>query len=169
MAGTPRQRIPGTVPIRPGGRRIPSAGAGFRLAGTVPAACQQHGCDNQCAVSTSDTKALIELAVKRFGDEVPALRQLKLVLRLELRARGDVPVWRVELPGPKVSKDPGGDARVDISVARSHFNELAKDGKLRHWVEAYEHGDVKVSGEPGVLKLVGNVILRQMAQGQRMR
>lgn len=120
-------------------------------------------------MSASDTKSLIELAVTRFMDEVPALRQLKLVFRLELRARGDIPTWRVELPGPKVTKDPGGDARVDISVARSHFNELAKDGRLKHWVEAYERGHLQVSGEPGVLKLVGNVILRQQAHGQRMR
>ena len=120
-------------------------------------------------MSAADTKSLIELAVKRFGDEVPALRQLKLVMRLELRARGDTPIWRVEVPGPKVAKEAAGDARVDISVARSHFNELAKDGKLKHWVEAYEHGHVKVSGDAGVIKLVGNVILRQQAHGQRMR
>lgn len=120
-------------------------------------------------MSAADTKTLIETAVRRFGDEVPALKQLKLVIRLELRSRGDVPVWRVELPGPKVAKDPAGDARVDVSVARSHFNELAKDGRLKHWVEAYEHGDVKVTGDAGVIKLVGNVILRQQAHGQRIR
>ena len=120
-------------------------------------------------MSATDTKALIEQAVNRFWEEVPALRNLKLVVRLELRARGDAPVWRVELPGPKVSKEPAGDARVDISVSRSHFNELAKDGKLKHWVEAYEHGDLKVSGEDGVIKLVGNVVQRQRAHGQRMR
>ena len=120
-------------------------------------------------MSATDTKNLIELALKRFGDEVPALRQLKLVMRLELRARGDVPMWRVELPGPKIAKDPAGDARVDISVGRSHFNELAKDGRLKDWIQAYEHGDVKVTGDAGVIKLVGNVIVRQQAHGQRMR
>ena len=120
-------------------------------------------------MSATDTKALIETAIRRFGDEVPALRQLKLVLRLELRARNDAPIWRVELPGPKITKDPAGDARVDVSVARSHFNELAKDGRLKHWVEAYEHGHVKVTGDAGVIKLVGNVVLRQQAHGQRMR
>lgn len=120
-------------------------------------------------MSSTDTKALIERAIQRFGDEVPALRQLKLVMRLELRARGDAPIWRVEVPGPKITKDPAGDARVDISVSRSHFNELAKDGKLKHWVEAYERGHVNVSGDAGVIKLVGNVILRQQAHGQRMR
>ena len=35
------------------------------------------------------TKELIELGAKRFLEEVPALKQLKLVLRLDLRARRD--------------------------------------------------------------------------------
>ena len=117
-------------------------------------------------MSAADTKTLIRHAVERLGDEVPALKQIKLVIRLELRARGggDVPIWRVELPGPDVTRDPAGDARIDVSVARSHFNELADDGRLTHWVEAYEHGHVRVSGEPAVTKLLGNVIQRQLAR-----
>lgn len=111
-----------------------------------------------------DTKALIQRALERFGDDVPALKQLKLVMRLELRARGDVPIWRVELPGPKIAKDPAGDARVDVSVDRSRFNDLAEDGTLKDWVEAYERGHVKVSGEAAVIKLIGNVIQRQRAR-----
>lgn len=117
-------------------------------------------------MSTGDTKALIQTAVERFGEEVPSLKQLKLVVRLELRARGDVPIWRVEVPGPKIAKDPAGDARVDVSVSRSHFNELATEGRLKDWVEAYEHGHVKVTGEAGVVKLIGNVIQRQMARAR---
>ncbi len=111
-----------------------------------------------------DTRALIKRAVERFGEEVPALRPLKLVVRLELRARGDSPVWRVEIPGPRISKDPAADARVDVSVARSHFNELAMEGRLKHWAEAYERGHLRVTGDPAVLKLVGNVIERQRAR-----
>lgn len=117
-------------------------------------------------MSAGDTRALIRQAVERFGAEVPALKQLKLVIRLELRARGDAPIWRVELPGPKITKDPAGDARLDVSVSRSHFNELAADGRLKHWVEAYEHGHVKVTGEAGVLKLIGNVVQRQLARAR---
>jgi len=102
--------------------------------------------------------------VDRLQGEVPALKQLKLVIRLELRARGDVPIWRVAVPGPEITKDPAGDARLDVSVARSHFNELAAEGTLRHWVDAYEHGHVRVSGDPAVTKLLGNVIGRQLAR-----
>lgn len=115
-------------------------------------------------MSAGDTRTLIRQAVEHLQEEVPALKQLKLVIRLELRARGDVPVWRVELPGPVISKDPAGDARVDVSVARSHFNELAAEGRLKHWVEAYEHGHVRVSGDAAVMKLIGNVIERRLAR-----
>jgi hypothetical protein len=115
-------------------------------------------------MSSGDTRALIARAVERLEGEVPAFRKLKLVIRLELRARGDVPIWRVEVPGPKISKDPAGDARLDVSVARSHFNELAEDGRLAHWVDAYERGQVKVTGDAAVVKLLGNVIERQRAR-----
>src|SRR5438270_13483566 len=57
------------------------------------------------AMSSQDTRALITQAIEHFSDEVPALKQLKLVIRLELRARGgDVPIWRVELPGPEITQ-----------------------------------------------------------------
>jgi hypothetical protein len=115
-------------------------------------------------VSSTDTRLLIGQAVQHLREDVPALRQLKLVVRPELRARGDVPIWRVELPALDVTKDPAGDARIDVSVARSHFNELAAEGRLRHWVDAYEHGHVRVSGDPAVTKLIGNVIQRQLAR-----
>ena len=118
-------------------------------------------------MAATDTKALIAQAVERLGEELPALRQLKLVVKLELRARrGDAPIWRVELPGPSVTKDPAGDARLDVSIPRSHFNELAKDGRLRHWIDAYERGHVKVSGDAAVIKLLGNVIERQRVRSR---
>ena len=120
-------------------------------------------------MSSQDTRSLIAQAIDRFTDEVPALKQLKLVMRLELRAKGgDVPIWRVELPGPDIKKDPAADARVDISIARSHFNELATKGKLKHWAEAYRNGHVHVSGDAGVIKLVGQVVQRHLARGQSL-
>jgi hypothetical protein len=116
-------------------------------------------------MSSGDTRALIERALQRLTAEVPAFGQIKLVVKLELRARGGgAPVWRVELPGPKVARDPAGDARVDVSLPRSHFNELATEGNLRQWVDAYEHGHVLVSGDPAVTKLLANVIVRQLAR-----
>jgi hypothetical protein len=117
-------------------------------------------------MSSGDTRTLIQQAVERFGDEVPALKQLKLVVRLELRSHGDVPIWRVEVPGPKITKDPAGDARIDVSVDRPQFNQLAEEGRLKDWVEAFDHGHVKVSGDGAVVKLIGNVIERQLARAR---
>ena len=116
-------------------------------------------------MASGDTRVLIEQALDRFAAEVPALKQLKLVVRLELPTRGaGAPIWRIEVPGPKVTKDPAADAKLDVVVPRSHFNELAKEGRLKHWAEAYRHGHVKVSGEPAVVSLLGNVIQRQLAR-----
>jgi SCP-2 sterol transfer family len=112
-------------------------------------------------MSTAETKALIEAAVLKFQQEVPALQKLKLVIELELRGRGDVQLFRVEVPGPKVTRDIASDAKVRLSVPRSHFNELAEDGKVRHWREAFESGTVKASGPAEILKLIQNVIEKQ--------
>jgi hypothetical protein len=123
------------------------------------------GAGPESGVSSTQTKAQIARAVERLQDEVPSLRQLKLVVKLELRARGvDVPIWRVEVPGPKIDRDPAGDARIEVSVARSHFNELAEDGRLRDWAQAYELGHVRVAGDSAVLKLLANVVQRQLTR-----
>jgi imidazole glycerol phosphate synthase subunit HisF len=112
-------------------------------------------------MSTAETKALIEEAILKFQKEVPALQKLKLVIELELRGRGDIQLFRVEVPGPKVTRDIASDAKVRLSVPRSHFNELAEDGKVRHWREAFESGTVKASGPAEILKLIQNVIEKQ--------
>jgi hypothetical protein len=116
-------------------------------------------------VSAADTKTLIAQAVNRLHAEVPALRSLQLVIRLELHTHGrDVPIWRVEVPGPKVDRDPAADSRIDVSVARPRFNELAAEGTLEDWARAYERGEVKVSGDRAVVALLGNVIQRRRAR-----
>jgi hypothetical protein len=120
-------------------------------------------------MSSQDTRTLITQALEGFASEVPALRQLKLVIRLELRARGgDTPIWRVELPGPKITKEPASDARVDVSISRPEFNELAAKGQLADWAKAYERGHLRVTGDDGVIRLVGQVVQRQMARGQHL-
>jgi hypothetical protein len=116
-------------------------------------------------VSAAATRAQIAQAVERFQDEVPALRKLQLVIRLDLLARGGgAPIWRVELPEAKIDRDPAADARVDVSIVRSRFNELAAEGRLEDWVRAYDRGEVKVTGDKAVLALIGNVIQRRRAR-----
>jgi hypothetical protein len=112
-------------------------------------------------MSTAETKALIEDAVRKFQSQVPALQKLKLVVELELRGRGDIQLFRVEVPGPKVTRDIASDAKVRLSVPRSQFNELAEEGKVRSWREAIESGTVKASGPPEILRLIQNVIEKQ--------
>ena len=112
-------------------------------------------------MATADTKALIEQAVANFKHEVPALERLKLVVELELRGRGDIQLFRVELPGPKITRDIASDAKVRLSVPRSHFNELAREGTIRHWREAFESGTVRATGPPEILRLIASVVEKQ--------
>jgi hypothetical protein len=117
-------------------------------------------------MSTAETKSLIEDGVRHFQQEVPALQQLKLVIELELRGRGDIQLFRVEVPGPKVTRDIASDAKVRLSVPRSDFNALARDGKVRNWREAFESGTVKASGPPEILRLIQNVVEKQEERGR---
>ena len=114
---------------------------------------------NDAAVAS--TPELIKTAVERFQQEVPALAKLKLVFELELRGRGDVQMFRVEVPGPSVTKGSTEDARLTVEMPRSHFNELAAEGKIKHYREAYESGHIKVSGDPNIQKLIAQVVRRQ--------
>jgi hypothetical protein len=112
-------------------------------------------------MSTADTKALIEEGIANFQKEVPALVKLKLVMELELRGRGDIQLFRVEVPGPKITRDIASDAKVRLSVPRSHFNELAREGTIRHWREAFESGTVRATGPTEILRLIASVVERQ--------
>lgn len=108
----------------------------------------------------ASTQDLIRTAIERFQEEVPALAKLKLVFELELRGRGDVQIFRIEVPGPDISKGSTEDARVTVEMPRSSFNELATDGTVKHYREAYEAGHIKVSGDPNIQKLIAQVIER---------
>jgi hypothetical protein len=109
----------------------------------------------------ASTQELIATAIERFQAEVPALAPLKLVFELELRGRGDVQMFRVELPGPKISKAASTeDARVSIEMHRSEFNRLAEQGQAKDYREAYDNGHIRVSGDSGIQKLIAQVVLR---------
>ncbi|HJW80405.1 MAG TPA: hypothetical protein VJ526_17810 [Beijerinckiaceae bacterium] len=112
-------------------------------------------------MATADTKAQIEHAIAVFQKEVPALVRLKLVVELELRGRGDIQLFRVEVPGPRITRDIASDAKVRLSIPRTEFNELVKDGSIRHWREAFESGHVKASGPAEIIKLIQSVVLKQ--------
>ena len=117
----------------------------------------------------ASTQELIEQAVNRLQTEVPSLAKLKLIVGLELRGRGDIQHFRVEIPGPKISKSFGEDERLHVSIPRSHFNELAADGRVSHWHEAYDQGHIKVEGDPNVQRLIGKVIEQAEARSHLRR
>jgi hypothetical protein len=115
-----------------------------------------------------DAKALIELATRRFLEEVPALEPIKLVVRVELRGKGDTQQFRLEMPALKVTKDPALDARVRVDMRREFFNVMAREAKVPDWIEAFTYGQAKASGPDQFIKLIVNVVERQQER-QRTR
>jgi hypothetical protein len=108
-----------------------------------------------------DAKALIELATRRFTGEVPALEPIKLVVGVELRGRGDVQQFRLEMPSVTVTKGPAADARLRVEMRREFFNVMAREGKVADWIEAFTYGQAKASGPEQIVRLIVNVVERQ--------
>src|SRR2546421_5982115 len=115
-----------------------------------------------------DAKALIELATRRFISEVPALEPIKLVVAVELRGRGDVQQFRLEMPSVTVTKGPATDARLRVDMRREFFNVMAREGKVPDWIEAFTYGQAKATGPEQFLRLIMNVVDRQQER-QRIR
>jgi hypothetical protein len=108
-----------------------------------------------------DAKALIELATRRFVGEVPSLEPIKLVIGIELKGRGDVQHFRLEMPDVKVTKGPAADARIRVDMRREFFNVMAREAKVADWVEAFTYGQAKASGPEQFIRLIVNVVERQ--------
>ena len=116
-----------------------------------------------------DAKALIEQATRRFIGEVPALEPIKLVVGVELRGRGDVQHFRLEMPGVKVTKGPATDARLRVDMRREFFNVMAREGKVPDWIEAFTYGQAKATGPEQFLRLISNVVERQQEREHTRR
>jgi hypothetical protein len=119
-------------------------------------------------MSTDDAKTLIETAINRFLEEVPALAPLKLVFAVELRGRGDVQMYRVQLPGPEITKGIAEDARVRVEMPRAFFNVMAQEAHIADWREAFMYGKAKATGVDQILKLIVHVVEKQ-EERQRTR
>ena len=116
-----------------------------------------------------DAKSLIELATTRFLQEVPALEPIKLIVGVELRGRGDVQQFRLEMPGVKVTKGSPLDARVRVDMRREFFNVMAREGRVPDWIEAFTYGQAKASGPEQFIKLIVNVVERQQERDRTRR
>ena len=122
-------------------------------------------------MATEDAKTLIELAVRRFIEDVPALAPLKLVFAVELRGRGDVQLYRVELGGHddiSVAKGIAEDARVRVEMPRAFFNVMAKEARIADWRDAFTYGQAKATGVEQIMKLIVHVVEKQ-EERQRTR
>jgi hypothetical protein len=118
---------------------------------------------------SDDAKSLIELATRRFLDEVPSLEQIKLIVGVELRGRGDAQHFRLEMPGIVVSKGAATDARLRVDMRREFFNVMAREGKVPDWIEAFTYGQAKASGPEQILRLITTVVERQQERERTPR
>jgi hypothetical protein len=112
---------------------------------------------------------MIESAVKSFLEEVPALEPMKIVVGIDLHGRGDTQQFRVEMPGVKVTKDIGTDARIRIEMRRDFFNAMVENGaKVADWREAFTYGQAKATGVEQYMRLIENVV-EKAEERQRTR
>jgi hypothetical protein len=107
---------------------------------------------------SGDAITLIQTAARRFVEEVPALAPMKIVVGVELRGRGDVQQFRLQMPELQVSKGSPTDARINVEMRREFFNVMAAEGKVPDWVEAFTYGQAKASGPSQFLRLISNVV-----------
>ena len=118
----------------------------------------------------SDAPELIERAIVDFLEEVPALAPLKGVFQIDFQGRGDVQQFRVEMPGPKVTKGADAAAKITLAMRRDFFNLMVEHGaKIPDWREAFEHGRAKATGVDQYLKLIVNVVERQEERNRTPR
>ena len=109
---------------------------------------------------SEDARALIEQAARRFVGEVPSLAQLKMVFEVQLRGRGDVQHFRLQMPEVEVSKGPAADAQIRIDMRREFFNVMAAEAKVPDWIEAFAYGKAHASGPEPFLRLIATVVDR---------
>ncbi len=119
---------------------------------------------------SSDAPPLIETAVKRVLEEVPALKPMKLAVAIELHGRGDIQQFRLELPEVNVVKGLSGDERVNLELRRDFFNLMVEhEAKVADWEQALHEGRLKASGMRQYLQLVGKVVEKQQERNRLRR
>lgn len=107
----------------------------------------------------SDAPALIETAVRRLLEEVPALAPMKLVAQVDFLARGDTQQFRLELPDVRVTKGAAHDAKVKVEMRRDFFNAMVDAGaRAADWREAFTYGKAKATGVEQYLRLIEKVV-----------
>jgi hypothetical protein len=118
-----------------------------------------------------DAKTLIDTAVQRFLDEVPALKPIKLVVGIDLHGRGgDVQRFRIDMPAAEVKKDIASDARIRVEMRRDFFNLMVEhEAKVADWREAFYEGRAKATGVEQYLRLIQQVVEKQQERDRLRR
>lgn len=109
---------------------------------------------------SDDARALIEQAARRFVGEVPSLAPLKMVFEVQLKGRGDVQHFRLQMPEVEVSKGPAADAQIRVDMRREFFNVMAAEAKVPDWIEAFTYGKAHATGPEPFLRLIATVVDR---------
>ena len=78
-------------------------------------------------------------------------------------------IYRVELPGPEVTKDIPSDAKVTLHIPRASSTSWPPRGTIKAWREAFEHGDAKATGIEQVMRLIVQVVERQEERSRTRR
>jgi len=118
---------------------------------------------------STDARTMIVQAARDVVDQVPALAPLKLVVDVQLQGRGDLQVFRLELPEGEVTKEVADDAKVHLAMRREDFNRLVNEGTIKAWQKAFEDGKVRASGVEQYLKLITQVVDKQQGRDQLKR
>jgi hypothetical protein len=118
-----------------------------------------------------DAIELLNRASREFLEEVPALKDLKLVVGVDLNGRGgDVQQFRIEMPELDIRKDMGTDAKIRIELRRDFFNLMVEHGaKVADWEQAFHEGRAKATGIDQYLKLIQRVVERQQERARLRR
>ena len=118
-----------------------------------------------------DAKTLIDTAVQRFLDEVPALKPIKLVVGVDLHGRGgDVQQFRIDMPSGEVKKDIASDARIRVEMRRDFFNLMVEhEAKVADWREAFFEGRAKATGVEQYMRLIQQVVEKQQERDRLRR
>ena len=118
-----------------------------------------------------DAIQLLDRAAREFLEEVPALKDLKLVVGVDLNGRGgDVQQFRIEMPNLEVRKDMGTDAKIRIELRRDFFNLMVEHGaKVDDWAQAFQEGRAKATGVSQYLQLIQRVVERHQERARLRR
>jgi hypothetical protein len=118
-----------------------------------------------------DAIELLNRASREFLEEVPALKDLKLVVGVDLNGRGgDVQQFRIEMPELDIRKDMGTDAKIRIEMRRDFFNLMVEHGaKVADWEQAFHEGRAKATGVDQYMKLIQRVVERQQERARTRR